>query len=147
MAQFPEIHPEKCPYCGSQLKLVTGKYLWDYYYECTKCYPRRRYHFKNDAMPDIKAVYQSEEYQRFLYYKKKEEADSAPATIASNTKGATFMPYTCKVFINYDNRGVRISAEAQLQDYLNSNRITPDRIVSISSGGAGGWIEITLVHI
>ena len=87
MANYPEIHPEKCPFCGGDLKLVTGKYLWDYYYECKKCYPFRRFHFKNDAMPSMKEVRESEEYKT---WKSLKDERAAKETISNTATVNTF---------------------------------------------------------
>ena len=166
MATYPEIHPEKCPFCGGQLKLFTGKYLWDYYYQCAKCYPIRRFHFKNDAPPDIKAIYNTEEYKNHKEAKERRERDDAefkathpylfadytgkqstPASTSVNL-GGSFMPYICKQFQDMSNyRGQSSSAIDELQTYLNTHRITRDRIVSLNTAAYGGIVVITLVYV
>ena len=167
MADFPAIHPDKCPFCGGDLKLVTGKYLWDYRYQCGRC--SKKYHFKDGNIPDIKAVYQTEEYINKKAYEDRlkrsneefyanfsndfiSSLSSSGSTSASGVSSSNtgFRPYTCKRFYDSYEGSRRVEAEENLQRYLNNNRITRDRIVSISSGAYasqyGGLVIITLVH-
>lgn len=151
MATFPVIHPEKCPYCGKDLKLVTAKYEWDYYYACTGC--GEKYPTKNGKLPDMQEV-------RNSYTYKCRTGSAGPNTYTAPTPAPTpapvvvnpsvgFTAYTVKTFNDTRNNGQFTSAGTQLQQYLNSNRISRDRIVSISTSmysAIQDILVITLVH-
>ncbi len=158
MATFPEIHQEKCPYCGGQLKLVTAKYVWDYAYKCQKC--SKNYPFKNEAPPDIKAVYDTEAYKNHVACQKRKQEDEAafrsehpqlftgytPAPSKPVSVSGMFAPYICKEFRDNCSYESQVAAITELQKYLNSHMITRDRIVSINTAAYGGIVVITLVH-
>ena len=161
MANFPEIHPEKCPYCGSELKLFTGKYLWDYYYECKNCYPFRRFHFKNEAMPSMKDVRESEEYKNWKSIKEAQSSEATAsyafpmssasfASASTPAKHPSLVTYVCKEFYGTTEGNVHRTPEENLERYLNTYRIDPNRIIAITSrvhvGPYGGSPHITLVH-
>jgi hypothetical protein len=143
MAQYPEIHPEECPFCGGQLKLVTGKYLWDYYYECKKCYPLRRFHFKNNAPPDIKAVYQTEEYKNHLAWTQRYATasafpkPSAPQQTISSTGVSRTMTqiWEYKVICGYEG----------LQHWADHDQKMRQMEIVLNKYGALGW-EIVQEH-
>ncbi|MBQ8806639.1 MAG: hypothetical protein IJZ68_09375 [Bacteroidaceae bacterium] len=158
MATFPEIHQEKCPYCGGQLKLVTAKYVWDYAYKCQKC--SKNYPFKNEAPPDIKAVYDTEAYKNHAAFQKRKQEDDAafkagnaqlfvdypPTSSKPAPLSGIFTPYICKEFRDNGSYGSQVTAITELQKYLNSHMVTRDRIVSINTAAYGGIVVITLVH-
>lgn len=148
MSQFPKINPEKCPYCGKQLNLVETKYVWDYYYECEGCH--RKYTFKNSQPPNIRDVYDTQDYKKYQSWKQQEQESKSvtPFNFAATTpQGGTFVPYICKQFQDISNyRGQSSSAIDELQTYLNTHRITRDRIVSLNTAAYGGIVVITLVY-
>ena len=134
MAQYPEIHPEKCPFCGGQLKLFTGKYLWDYFYECQKCYPMRRFHFKNEQPPDIKAVYQSEEYKRHLQEIERKNQKTQNTAVTQTTYmtgvGSTMaQTWEYKVICSYEG----------LPHYADSDQKERQMEKVLNKYGALGW--------
>ena len=125
-------------------------------------------------MPDIKAVYDTENYKNTM---KKWEDDTfssvqsqqtyldptsgswmpakIPTSQSSYSKHPSAVTYTCKEFYSttqsIPGRGeVHRSAEENLQLYLNTYRIDPNHIVSITSAGYNGaysgLVHITLVH-
>ncbi len=149
MSQFPKIHAEKCPYCGNSLQLVEEKYVWDNYYECVHCH--RKYSFKNSQPPDIKAVYQTQDYRNYASWKQREEeSKKAPApaiSIPVNYSTGAFQPYICKCFRDSSQYGDKTDAHEELAKYLNSHQITRDRIVALNSAAYGGNSVITLVYI
>ena len=163
MAAFPEIHPEKCVYCGKELKLVTAKYEWDYYYKCSGC--GEKYPTKNGKIPNMQEVRNSGEYKvrtgaiKPHLYTPPAQAP-APATApapspapapAAVSPSNNFLVYTVKTFCDIRDNGKFTSAGDQLQRYLNSNRIPRPSIISISSAvypmtyGAN-MLVLTLVH-
>ena len=164
MASFPEIHPEKCPYCGKELALVTAKYEWDYFYKCKGC--GEKYPTRNGQLPSMQEVREST-----LYKHRTEPVQpqfyTPPAPVVINTPKATpapvtvpapvnvnssigFTPYTVKTFCDSRYNGQFSSAGDQLQQYLNSNRIPKVHIISICSSmyrANSDILVLTLVHI
>jgi hypothetical protein len=142
MATYPNVHPEKCPYCGKPLALVTAKYEWDYAYQCTGC--KRKYPFKNSQMPDIKAVYETEQYKSFARQQemKKQEASKPVSSWTSSPY------YIVKEFRDENAYGKpSTSATVFLQQYLNTHNITPDKIINIGTAYYGGVLVMTLTHV
>ena len=171
MASFPEIHPEKCPYCGKELALVTAKYEWDYYYKCEGC--GEKYPTKNGQIPSMQKVRESVEYQYRTGTatpsihtppvvttpeaapvvvnapKTAPVTEPAPAPVAAHAD-VGFIPYTVKTFCDTRYNGQFSSAGDQLQQYLNNNRIPRIRIISISSSmyrAINDILVLTLVHV
>ena len=145
MSPFPKVHPEKCPYCKNSLQLIEAKYEWDNYYECEHCH--RQYPFKNSQPPDIRAVYETYDYQKYAAIQQREEESKKHKVSQVYTPTEPFKPYICKCFRDGSQYGDRTDAHEELAKYLNTHRITRDRIVALNSAAYGGIVVITLVYI
>jgi hypothetical protein len=95
-------------------------------------------------MPDIKAVYETEQYKSFARQQemKKQEASKPVSSWTSSPY------YIVKEFRDENVYGKpTVSATVHLQQYLNTHNITPDKIINIGTAYYGGVLVMTLTHV
>lgn len=156
-----------CKMCAApRMQIRAGKRFWENEYECTLCgmmhvINKDGYLAKKSFDSTTNNTSSSDENPFFDLFKEELASSNTSSPVSSSAPASGVMrhpsvvTYTCKEFTgtteNVPGKGqVYYPAEYNLQNYLNINRIDPNKIISISMGAYGssygGLVRITLVH-